>query len=197
MGTVCVTRAAVSWARLTIKCTVSSNLRPNPGWYYNFILLSLSLSPLLGFSVFSRTSNQKDVDRPGQSSYRVLYGESFLNTGALSQLPVRLYLTVRETTCDTWTLNTLQNTKTYHIEWEGDMMESGQRVRRVSLPAPISPSYNFANPATTNQGGPARKVSVRPGSIFERLGAEERKLSVIWARHTPGRENLTMSSSHH
>ena len=76
-------------------------------------------------------------------------------------------------------------------------MESGQRVRRVSLPAPISPSYNFANPATTNQGGPARKVSVRPGSIFERLGAEERKLSVIWARHTPGRENLTMSSSHH
>ena len=66
--------------------------------------------------------------------------------------------------------------------------DSGQpSVRRVSLPAPISPTYNFASPVTTSQGRAGRKVSVRPGSIFERnVGAEERKLSVVWARHTPG-----------
>ena len=66
--------------------------------------------------------------------------------------------------------------------------ETGQQsVRRVSLPAPISPTYNFASPVTTSQGRAGRKVSVRPGSIFERnVGVEERKLSVVWARHTPG-----------
>ena len=125
---------------------------------------SLSLSPLLGFSVFSRPSNQKDVDRPGQSSYRVLYGESFLNTGALSQLPVRLYLTVRETTCDTWTLNTLQNTKTYHTEWEetwwSQDRESGESLSQLPSPpattSPTPPPPTRADPPGRSRWGRAR-----------------------------------------
>ena len=62
--------------------------------------------------------------------------------------------------------------------------QAGQRLRRVSLPAPISPNYNFASPSTT--GGLGRKVSVRR----DRLGTEERKLSMVWARHTPGSRTL-------
>ena len=73
--------------------------------------------------------------------------------------------------------------------------ETGQTVRRVSLPAPISPTYNFASAAITSQGRPGRKVSVRPGSIFERNGTEERKLSVVWARHTPGSEKVVIAPS--
>ena len=76
---------------------------------------------------------------------------------------------------------------------------SGQTVRRVSLPAPISPTYNFASPAITSQGRPGRKVSVVPGSIFERavVAGGERKLSVVWARHTPGNTSQGMSSLYH
>ena len=74
--------------------------------------------------------------------------------------------------------------------------DSGQpSVRRVSLPAPISPTYNFASPVTTSGG---RRVSVKQqGSIFERNGGEQRKLSVVWARHTPGITPLRMSSLYH
>ena len=75
--------------------------------------------------------------------------------------------------------------------------QAGQRVRRVSLPAPISPNYNFASASTTSLGRPGRKVSVRPGSIFERNGGVERKLSVVWARHTPGKTGHGMSSLYH
>ena len=75
-------------------------------------------------------------------------------------------------------------------------------MRRISLPAVMSPSHNFTSPDPgEGQGGRLgklkpvlRKISIleRPG--FEHLGlgdsgsgGPQRKLSVVWAKTTPGK----------
>ena len=73
-------------------------------------------------------------------------------------------------------------------------------MRRISLPAVMSPSHNFTSP-DPGEGGRLgklkpvlRKISIleRPG--FEHLGlgdsgsgGPQRKLSVVWAKTTPGK----------
>ena len=68
-------------------------------------------------------------------------------------------------------------------------------MRRVSLPAAISPSHNFT--LTSDPGEAAGRLGrlkpvLKKVSILERpehdLGdwAPQRKLSVVWARTTPG-----------
>ena len=73
-------------------------------------------------------------------------------------------------------------------------------MRRISLPAVMSPSHNFTSP-DQGEGGRLgklkpvlRKITIleRPG--FEHLGlgdsgssGPQRKLSVVWAKTTPGK----------
>ena len=68
-------------------------------------------------------------------------------------------------------------------------------MRRISLPAVMSPSHNFTSPDPGEKLKPVlRKISIleRPG--FEHLGlgdsgsgGPQRKLSVVWAKTTPGK----------
>ena len=67
-------------------------------------------------------------------------------------------------------------------------------MRRISLPAAISPSHNFA----------ASPVALRKVSVLGRVaetqhgdtaGSQHRKLSVVWARTTPGEQRIVSGQS--
>ena len=62
-------------------------------------------------------------------------------------------------------------------------------MRRVSLPAAISPSHNFAaSPVALRKVSVLGRVAEADRQHGDTAASQHRKLSVVWARTTPGEQ---------
>ena len=69
-------------------------------------------------------------------------------------------------------------------------------MRRVSLPAAISPSHNFAaSPVALRKVSVLGRVAEAGRQHGDTAGSQHRKLSVVWARTTPGEQRIVPGQS--
>ena len=90
-------------------------------------------------------------------------------------------------------VNTLQTVWIHHprtLTWHTTIM------RRVSLPAAISPSHNFAaSPVALRKVSVLGRVAEADRQHGDTAASQHRKLSVVWARTTPGEQRIVPGQS--